>query len=56
MKARTFGFDGEIITVEVKNKPNVNGLVLLNYNGKKLVRHKDRLEPLDEECKKLLGS
>ncbi len=55
MKARTFGLDGEIIEVQVKAKPNANGLVLLEHNGKRLVRHKDRLEPIDDECKKLLG-
>ena len=54
MKAKTFDLEGKIIVVTVRAKPNANGLVLLEYNGKKLVRHVDRLEPIDDECRRLL--
>ena len=57
MKARTFAWDDETMDVEILSGPNANGLVIVSPDGSggaKIVRHKDRLEPLDDEARKVL--
>lgn len=54
MKARTFS-DTEQIEVELKTSPSSTGLVVCQYGDAKLVRHRNQLEPLDDEARQLLG-
>lgn len=55
-RARTFGLgsDDETIEVEILNRASSGELFYVLYEGKKLVRHRDRLEALDEEARALL--
>lgn len=57
MRAKTFAPDGEgQVEVTILKPPSPTGLVMVQDDaGKKFARHKDRLEPLDEEARKALG-
>jgi hypothetical protein len=54
-KARTFYDDQSEIDVEVVWKFGTGDMYLVVYGEKKLVRHRDRLVPLDEEARQVLG-
>ena len=55
-KARTFrSDDGLTIEVEIERKFGTGELFVVLYEGRRLVRHKDRLEALDEAARALLG-
>jgi len=56
MRARTFGLDeDERLEVEILSPPSATGLVKVRCEGKVFVRHKNRLDPMDEEAKEILG-
>lgn len=54
MKARTHD-DDRIVEVEITSAPNKNKLCKVLAGERTLVRHVDRLEPLEEEARKILG-
>lgn len=55
-RARTFELDtGELIEVDILKKLDQEGLYVVLHGSKKLVRHRDRLEALDEAARLLLG-
>lgn len=54
-KARTFIDDRNTIEVDVVVGPSSTGLCKVAYGSRILVRHKDRLEPLNEEARRMLG-
>lgn len=51
--ARTF-FDTEVIEVELISKPTSTGLVRVLWGEKTLVRHKNRITPINDAAKELL--
>lgn len=56
MKARTFGLDEhETVEVEILSGPTSTGLFIVTDGTRKMARHRDRLEPLDEEAKGVIG-
>ena len=55
-RARTFGLvDEQPIEVEIERQFGTGDLFVVLYEGRRLVRHKDRLEALDEAARALLG-
>lgn len=50
-KAKTF-FEGDtkVVTVDVLTGPNANGLCKVAFGKKVLVRHVDRLEPVNAQA------
>ncbi len=54
-QASTFDSDGRTIVVDIAKGPSANNLCKCLYDGRMLVRHVDRLIPLDQEAQKLLG-
>ncbi len=55
MLAKTFGLNGETIEVVPVKKYGAGLFVCETIDGKQIVRHIDRLEPLNEETRKFLG-
>lgn len=57
MRAKTFAPDGEgRVEVTILKPPSATGLTMVQDDaGKKFARHRDRLEPLDEEAKAALA-
>jgi hypothetical protein len=54
MKAKTF-FDDQQIEVTLLDKPSSTGLCRVLHGDKKLVRHRNQLEPLDDAARVALG-
>lgn len=55
-KVRTFGIEENTeIEAEIVSGPSPTGLFIINDGTRKMVRHRDRLAPIDEEAKRLLG-
>lgn len=52
--ATTF-MDGLTVQVEVLSAPSATGLCKVDFNGRTLARHVDRLAPVTEEAKRLIG-
>lgn len=55
IKAKTFVGDETEITVDVLMGPNAAGLCKVAYGARVLVRHIDRLVPLNDETRRFLG-
>jgi hypothetical protein len=56
MKALTFGVDDEgNIEVEILSGPTSTGLFIVTDGKRKMARHRDRLLPLDDEAKGVIG-
>ncbi len=53
-KAETFYDEKPVVEVDVVKAFGTGGMFLVEYGTKKLVRHRDRLQPLDEEARRLL--
>jgi hypothetical protein len=53
-KAKTFLGDDREIVVDVLLPPSSTGLVKVAFGNRVLVRHVDRLEPLNEAAKQML--
>lgn len=54
-KASTFDLDGKTVEVIIVKVPKSGSLLTVKLpDGTKIVRHKDRLTPLNEEAKQLL--
>ena len=53
MKVRTFD-DDHMAEAELLSAPGVTGLCKVKIGDRTLARHVDRLEPLDDEARKLL--
>lgn len=55
-KAKTFLEDSHEIEVDIVLGPSATtGLCKVAYGSRILVRHRNRLTPMDEEARKLLG-
>lgn len=53
MKAKTFD-DDKTVEVEVLTPPTSTGLCKVKVGDRQLVRHRNHLEPLDDETRELL--
>lgn len=53
MKAKTFD-DDKTVEVEVLTAPSSTGLCKVKVGERQLVRHRNQLEPLDDEARELL--
>lgn len=55
MKAITFGVDTEgNIEVEILSGPSPTGLFVVTDGKRKMARHRDRMEPLDDEAREVM--
>lgn len=54
-RAETFQDDETEVEVEILSTPTSTGLCKVRLGEKILVRHRDRLRPLDEEAKRILS-
>lgn len=56
MKAKTFfGDEPDEVIVEILHRIGETDTYKCKYHGREIARHRDRLQPLDDECKKFLG-
>jgi len=55
VKALTFGLDEhETVEVEILSGPTSTGLFIVTDGTRKMARHRDRLDPVDEEARERL--
>ena len=55
MKAITFFADRPEVEVEILGRLGASDMFKVLYGNRALARHRDRLRPLDEEARKVLG-
>jgi len=55
MKAMTFFADRPEIEVEIIDRIGKSDMYRVRYGIREMARHRDRLQPIDDEAKKLLG-